>query len=126
MKCKHCKMEILGKEVEGYCSDECIEREIIEMEIGNFIDYYTTDDNERNDLYNIMTNFMYEVYEYTKQGKRRKQMRKGQCDTCGKIGIHEYQGGDTEPDEAITDSDITTEAEGDICWECYERKHNLL
>jgi len=46
-------------------------------------------------------------------------MRYETCDTCGKVGLHEYQG------EKTIIGDITTEAEEYICWECYAKKHNL-
>ena len=47
-------------------------------------------------------------------------MRKEKCDVCGYEGIHEYQGGKT-----IQNAEITTEAKGYICAECYAKKHNL-
>jgi len=62
MICKHCEMQILQENIKGYCSEECIERELVEREILNFIEYYTPNDKERESLGIALSDYMHEVY----------------------------------------------------------------
>jgi len=66
MICKHCQMRVLGKDIHGYCSKECVERDKVWLEISNFILYAThMNEQEGHYLYSCLTNYMAEVYEYT-------------------------------------------------------------
>lgn len=38
-------------------------KEIVSIEIMNFINYFTSDDKEREDMYEVLDDFMKEVYE---------------------------------------------------------------